>query len=102
MKYFSLVFLFLFLSNKNLSAQNQNNTWSLLECIDFALENNLEVKRQFLQVKNVQIDYNQSKADLLPDLNFGGNYGNRWGRSIDPTWDSAEILLLHYLVDCNF
>ena len=30
----------------------------------------------------------ESKASRLPNLNFGANYGNNWGRSIDPTTNS--------------
>lgn len=54
-------------------------------CVEYALENNLSVRRNQLSVENNNIDLNQSRGNLLPSLNLNSSYGNRWGRSIDPT-----------------
>jgi outer membrane protein len=67
------------------SQDNNDEIWTLEECIDYALENNLMVKRGELSVRDAEIQAGQSKADLFPSLNMGGGYSNRWGRSIDPT-----------------
>ncbi|MEN9919561.1 MAG: hypothetical protein RL662_1997 [Bacteroidota bacterium] len=52
----------------SLQAQNQK-TWSLRDCIEFAVENNVEIKQQALQVKGAEIDLSTSKNSRLPDLN---------------------------------
>jgi len=59
--------------------------WTLRECIDYALQNNLNVKRSLLSVENSQIGLTQSKLQMLPSLNGGSTFGYNWGRSIDPT-----------------
>lgn len=63
----------------------EEKEWTLQECIDYALENNLNVKRSLLNVKSQDINYDQSKMARLPNLNADGSYSYSWGRSIDPT-----------------
>ena len=59
--------------------------WTLQECIDYALENNLDVKRSELNVESQDINYSQARLSRLPDANANGSYSYSWGRSIDPT-----------------
>ncbi|WP_421868923.1 TolC family protein [Marinoscillum sp.] len=66
-------------------AQDSLNVLDLQQCIDIAIENNLSVRRSNLQKERARVTYNQSRAEMLPSLNVGGNYGYNWGRSIDPT-----------------
>ena len=51
----------------------QNDTlktiWSLEDCINYALDNNLQIKKQSVYGEISQKDYQQSKFNLLPDLN---------------------------------
>lgn len=58
---------------------------SLEECIEVAIENNLNVKRSQLNLRTAQVNLEQSKAGRYPSLNASGNYGFNWGRGIDPT-----------------
>ncbi len=58
--------------------------WSLKECVDVALENNLSVKRSLYGVQNSESLLLQSKAAFLPTLNAGGSYGENFGRAINP------------------
>lgn len=65
-------------------ATQAQNVWSLEDCIDYAHENNIQVKQQMLEVETKKIDMDQSKLDLLPSVS-GNVYGtNRWGKSVDP------------------
>ena len=77
----SLAILFFFL----LKISAQDNAWTYSECLEYALENNLSVKRSELNVEMNQVNLKQSKADMYPNFNIGGGYGINWGRSIDPT-----------------
>jgi outer membrane protein len=63
----------------------EKKVWTLQECIDYALQNNLNVKRSLLSVETSDINYQQSKWQMLPTINGGAQYGNNWGRNIDPT-----------------
>lgn len=62
----------------------QAQKWTLRECIDYAIENNIEIKQKALEVDNAEIDLSTSKNSRLPDLNasightfnFGNAYSN--------------------------
>ncbi|MFT6883700.1 MAG: outer membrane protein [Marinoscillum sp.] len=85
MRIFTLI-LFILSAWSNGHAQDPNaRAYSLQECVDIAIENNLTVRRSELQKLGAEINMNQAKASRLPDLNIGGNTGYNWGRSIDPT-----------------
>jgi outer membrane protein len=66
------------------SQNEQEKTYTLEECIKIALENNLSLKSVKNTEKSSKINYNQSKANLLPSLNGNSNLGVNNGRSIDP------------------
>ncbi|MDP4209325.1 MAG: TolC family protein [Bacteroidota bacterium] len=62
---------------------NAQKTWSLQECIKYALDNNIQVKRQELQTKLAQNNHEQSKYQRYPNLNAGGSHNWTLGRSVD-------------------
>lgn len=45
--------------------------WTLRQCIDYALENNISLQKTRLQRLSSMEDVKQSQAALLPSLNFG-------------------------------
>ena len=63
----------------------QVDKWSLEECIEYALDNNLSVKQGEYNVDDSEVQFRQSKGGMYPTANMGGGYTNLWGRSIDPT-----------------
>ena len=65
----------------NFSSKAQEN-WSLQKCVDYALENNITIKRQAIGTDYQGNLVNQAKSDRLPNLNaqFGNNYN--FGRSL--------------------
>jgi outer membrane protein len=65
--------------------QANSQTYSLQQCIDSAIANNLSVKRVQLQTKVAEVDWRQSKSNLLPNLNADVSQGYYSGRSIDPS-----------------
>ncbi|MDX2303902.1 MAG: TolC family protein [Microscillaceae bacterium] len=70
----------------SVSAQDtpSNNTWSLEQCVQYAIKNNVSVMQSDLQVQVSENNYLQSKVSRYPDLNAGANQNFNWGRSIDP------------------
>ena len=79
-KYINLCFL-LFVS---LLANGQKK-WSLDDCIQQAIRENLELKQTTFDTKIRKEDLRQSRMDLLPTLNGYMNVDNSFGRSIDPS-----------------
>lgn len=47
--------------------------WTLQECIDYALQNNIQLKKSSVQRRSAQEDVLRSKADLLPSLSASTN-----------------------------
>jgi len=64
----------------NLNAQKQ---WTLQDCINYALQNNIQIKRQELQSNIAKNNYQQSKMEILPNLNGGGSHTWNFGRNVD-------------------
>lgn len=62
----------------------QEKKWTLEECINYAVTNNLALKRQILQTETAEVNLAKSKMDVLPSLNFGSDARVGFGRSIDP------------------
>ncbi len=60
-------------------------TLTVQECLEIALENNLDIKTAQLDLTGNKVNLTQSKLSRLPSANVGWNYGLNWGRSIDPT-----------------
>jgi len=67
----------------SVSAHAQS-AWSLQQCIDYALTNNLTVKQSELNVELTHVGVNQNAANLFPTLNGFGTNNYYFGRSIDP------------------
>ncbi|RLD48232.1 MAG: hypothetical protein DRI88_03935 [Bacteroidetes bacterium] len=65
--------------------------WSLEQCINYAFENNLTIKKSMLDVSNADRDLKQSKLNMVPAFNasVGQNFG--WGRA--PTLHPIYMLL---------
>ncbi len=63
-----------------MSAQSQSG-WTLRQCIDFAIEHNIEIMQQDLKVKGADVDLNSSKNEQLPDLTGAVGQSFNFGRS---------------------
>jgi outer membrane protein len=80
------IFALAFISLISLSAQAQDTKkWGLEECVNYAYENSLNVRRSELTMQNNEALLKQSKLSRLPSLNANIFNSWRWGRSIDPT-----------------
>lgn len=62
-----------------------NVEWSLQQCIEYALKNNIQLKQQQINTDAAKIDYLQSKAQILPSINANASHNYNYGRNIDPT-----------------
>ena len=56
------------------AACGQTRQWSLDDCINYALENNISLKKDVVSARSASEDVKQSKAALLPSLSFGTNH----------------------------
>ncbi|GAB3916466.1 TolC family protein [Larkinella terrae] len=62
--------------------------YSLRQCIDIALQNNLQIKQGELNVQNSELLYRQSKLNLFPTVSGFANQSFSSGRNINPGTNS--------------
>ncbi len=95
--------LLLVLRNCNLSGQDKK--WTLEDCINYAVSNNISLKRQMLQTETAEVNFLKSKMDVLPSLNLGSDARIGFGRSVDPVTNLITFkqnLSNSYSINTNF
>jgi len=65
------------------AVQAQETQWTLQQCVDYALQNNIDVKLQQLNIDDNKALFDQSKFARMPNLNGFVNHNYNWGRSFD-------------------
>jgi outer membrane protein len=75
------IFLLLFIAVSFSASSQQLN---LQQCIDTALKNNIQVQQTGLQKESAEVNQQQAKMNLLPNINGSWNYGFNFGRNVDP------------------
>ena len=63
----------------------QKKLWTLEECVDYALENNITIEQFRLDLEMATIDKSDAIGDFLPNLNGTLNGQSNTGLSFDPT-----------------
>lgn len=66
------------------TTEQQNRKWTLQDCINYGVDNNIGLKRQHLLTESAEIDLLDAKLDLVPSLNIGSDANLGFGRSINP------------------
>jgi outer membrane protein len=87
--------LIIFLSAINFvyASAQETETWSLKKCIDYALENNIQIKRQALQSELNSKDLTQSYYNFTPTLNAGLEHSLSAGRALNTElyrWENQQ------------
>ena len=81
----TMISILTMLAAGTLCAQTTSKVWTLEECIDYALEHNIEIKRQELGMSNSEIGLSESRWDYAPSLSAGSSYSISSGRVLDQT-----------------
>jgi outer membrane protein len=74
-----IICMFIFIST-GIYAQ-QDKTWTLEECINYALNQNIQVRKGDLNNKRLQSDSEQSRAQRLPFVNASVTQNFDWSKS---------------------
>ncbi len=72
-----------------LSAQVKK--WSLQDCVNYAIENNIGLKRERLQTRSSEVDLTKSRMDMTPSLNMGSYAELTSGRSVNPVDNTITL-----------
>ena len=81
----TMISILAMLAAGTLCAQTTSKVWTLEECIGYALEHNIEIKRQELGVDNSEIGLSESRWNYAPSLSAGSSYSISSGRVLDQT-----------------
>ncbi|MBK6965285.1 MAG: TolC family protein [Bacteroidales bacterium] len=79
-KQIAIIAVFIAFFSLNAAAQQ---VWTLEQCVNHALTNNLQVKQQMLLVESAKADLLQSKLDLLPGATANATHGYNYGKTVD-------------------
>lgn len=80
---FKLIAVLLLFSIGSIFAQQKK--WTLQECVDYAIENNLTIEQFELDLENTKIDESDAFGNFLPNLNATTSASSNTGFSINPT-----------------
>ena len=87
MKLYSILVSFVFVQfsfSQEVPSKIQSSTWSLNDCINYALKNNITIKNATLNKNTTEINYNLVKSTRLPNLFGSASQSFTNGNSIDP------------------
>jgi outer membrane protein len=73
---------------KGFSQDSTAKQLTLKQCIETAIEKNLDVRLSEAQMNTDEVNWKQAKLNLLPDLNGTASQSFNQGRSIDPFTNS--------------
>ncbi|MGM0530780.1 MAG: TolC family protein [Bacteroidota bacterium] len=58
--------------------------WTLEECINYALENNINIKRQKIAAEQARNERKQAKWEMAPSIAVNGSHSFNFGKTINP------------------
>ncbi len=70
--------------------QSQDKKWTLQECVEYALENNITIKQSELNVENASIDKLEAIGNFVPSLSGSGTLSSNTGANINPVTNAFE------------
>ena len=82
------IVFFLLLIGFQLSAQSKK--WTLEECVDYAIKNNISIKQSELDLKTSDVEKLEAIGGFLPSLNGNANYSINTGASINPVTNQFQ------------
>jgi outer membrane protein len=83
LKLFGRTVLVLLFFISGLVGHSQQKIWTLEDCIIYAFDNNLDIKKQVLTVELKKKQLTQSALSMLPNLNANGTNFWNYGQTVD-------------------
>jgi len=78
------VFIYIALIAGTITTVNAQKTWTLKECVEYALENNISIKQSELDSKNTEINKSDAIGNFLPTVNASASHSWNIGLSQNP------------------
>jgi outer membrane protein len=99
----TIVFICSLLSG-SLALNAQQSSWDLQQCINFAVSRNISLKQSALNNQLNKVNYNQSRAAVLPSINLGASHTYNYGKNIDRftnTFANTMVLSQNFWISSN-
>jgi len=81
---------FAFAKAQTLPASNDNKQWTLSECVQYALENNISIKQSQLDIESADADKLSAFGNFLPSINSSAGLSENTGLSFNPVTNNAQ------------
>jgi len=78
------VYIIILLITGTITTTHAQKKWTLKECVDYALENNIAIKQAQLDRENTQLDKKDAIGGFLPSLNASTSHSWNIGLNLDP------------------
>ncbi|RBP34353.1 outer membrane protein [Oceanihabitans sediminis] len=83
--------IFILFALVSITSQAQDKLWTLQECVEYALENNISVKQSELDLQNAELNKKDAFGNFLPSLNARVSHSWNIGLNQDPvTFDAVN------------
>ena len=96
MKYSIQKITLLFILVLGFSSNAQVKNWTLQECVDYALKNNISIKQSELDIKLANIDKSSAIGNFLPNLNSSISHSWSIGANTNPVTNVRENQTTQY------
>ncbi len=97
---YTLLLFFTFFS----TAAFSQDKWGLRRSVEYAWQNNLNIKQQEIQAALAGVNEKQARNSVYPNANFSTNAGVQFGRSVDPTtnqFTTTQLLFQQYSLNTD-
>jgi outer membrane protein len=74
---------------KNNAQETDTTLWSLTRCIDYAHQQNIDVRSSLLNIKTSEVSFDQTKSQKLPSVNGAISQNFNWQKGEDATGAST-------------
>lgn len=76
------VFIYLLVIAGSVASVNAQKKWTLKECVDYALKNNITIKQSELDQKNAELGKSDAIGSFLPTINASASHS--WNIGLNP------------------
>lgn len=83
---FTLIFILLY----GFTSIAQVKKWTLQECVEYALKNNISIKQSELDLKISDVEKLEALGNFLPNVSGSASYGINTGANINPATNQFE------------
>lgn len=75
-----------------LAVYGQDKKWTLQECVQYALDNNITIQQSEIALLNAQIDKSDAEGNFVPSINAGASVSENTGLSFNPVTNLPQTV----------